>query len=249
MVRFGRHYSVHCFGRVDSSQPLHQVFPMLVRLMLPFSLSAAMLCCAALWGQSADPRIAPVDVSVQANIVGIPPQSLHATSKETSVTSTWGPRPLPVATTQGQGSSTYGSGKQPNLPARPGIADRVPNASATGNAPKVARDSASGSISPISMGQTQVRARARPIIALQTNPASLSGEAGAAKKLDRREPRSARQRAGLSKPAGTHRQSTRSEPCRTHVVRAQAPCSATSSKAPLSAADRLRQSASATNRR
>lgn len=194
--------------------------------------------------------IPPVDVSAQVSTVDISSQPPPATSKKLSVASTWGPRPIPVSATQEQGSSTFGPGKQPNSSTRPGAADQVTNASATGNVPKATRNPASGSILALSLGKTQVRKTARPAVDTQTNSENPSGEGATAKKLHRWKPRSAQQRAGLSKSVGNyHRQSVRSEPCRTQAVSAQALCHATSIKAPVSGTGRLRQSAAATNDR
>jgi len=236
---------------------------MLVRLILSFSLSASLLYSATLWGQNADPRLGPVDVSIRdyivdippvdgsakASIEDIPPQSLHSVSKK-SVASTWGPRSIPAAATQAQGASTFGPGPQPKSSTRTEAADQAPNAPATGNVPRVTRNLASNSISGLSLGKSQVRKTVRPAIDPQTNPENPRGAEETAKKLHRWNPRSAQQRAGLSKSVGNyHRQSARSEPCRTQAVSTKATCSATSSKTPISAADRLRQSASATNNR
>jgi len=258
MRPFRQHNSVYAgAGRTDSPQPLYQVSPMCIRSLLPFSLVAAMLCGHALWGQTADPRLAPVDVSVrdyvvdihqvdlssQANSVDILPQT---TWKKLPVASTWGPQAISVASTQGTVSSTYSFGKHANTPMRTGTADRVLNTPAPGSAPKGARDSATG-ISALSLGRIPVRKTALPYIP-NTNPENRSGEGDTSKKQHNWEVRD-RQHAGLLKSSGrSHHQPSRfrSEPCLPQVASKQAPCGATSSKLRLSAADRLRQSASAT---
>ena len=225
---------------------------MLARSISSFSLLAVLLCCAALWGQNADPRLAPVDVSVQA-IADIPPQPPPANSTKRLVTSTWGPQSIRAAATREQGSSTYVSGKQMNLSTRPANADALPNTSATGLATNVARESVSGGTSAPSKKRTQLRNKVQPtIIDPQTDSVNPGSDENTEEKLHKWEPRSFQQRAGVSRSVDRyHRQRSpsRSEPCRTQILSTQAPCSTTSSKAQLSAADRLRQRVSMTDHR
>lgn len=238
---------------------------------------AVLFFCCSLWAQKADPRTVAVDRSVQGTMAEIPPMdrsvqadpadisasqaasasqatsgsqaasASQAMSKGPSPASTWAPRAVSAAATQGQKSTSHESSKQPNSTLGPSAGDRVANTSARWTARQIPKGPVSGSTSPVPLKLTTDNSRLQSFVSPQMpvspkTPAELRVMRETTKKTYMAKARSARRR---SRPQSTSPKALRQaalEPCRPWAASLHTPCRATPGTALVSPTERLRQS-------